>query len=109
MAFFILTDNKLHACDRALSIPRFDGIRGNTHFFAYGYAIRVVDRGGDGSRVDIRIRSRKRPDSIKKYFEINDGPGAVDPARYSSLAQIDRAKPTTAPNAFQARRFRPSG
>jgi hypothetical protein len=47
MAFFILTDNKLHACDRAQNIPRLNSIRGNAHFFAYGYAIPVVDRIGD--------------------------------------------------------------
>jgi hypothetical protein len=46
MAFFILTDDKLEICDPALNIPRLDGIRGNAHFFAYGYAIRVVDRAG---------------------------------------------------------------
>jgi hypothetical protein len=68
MAFFILTDNKLHACDRALSIPRFDGIRGNTHFFAYGYAIRVVDRSSDVRRVGLSMRYGNRRCRIKKML-----------------------------------------
>jgi hypothetical protein len=68
MAFFILTDDKLQICDPALKFPRLDGIRGNAHFIAYGYAIRVVDRGGDVRGVDIRIRYGKRPDSVKTAF-----------------------------------------
>jgi hypothetical protein len=68
VAFFILTNDKLQICDPALNIPRLDGIRRNAHFIAYGYAIRVVDRGDDVRGVDIRIRYGKRADSVKTAF-----------------------------------------
>jgi hypothetical protein len=86
MAFFILTDDKLQICDRALTILRLDGIQGNAHFFAYGYAIRVVDRGGDVRQVEVSIRCRKRPDSIKMSCAFNDGFGAVSREPASRLS-----------------------